>query len=217
MTPLIFDLDGTLIDSAPDICAAVSQMLDSQGLPPLDLATVTGFTGNGLPNLVARVINHVGLSMGDHAALTAQMMQRYTEQPATLTQPFDHVTETLRQLQTAGHPMAICTNKALVPTHAVLDALNLSRFFSVVIGGDTLAVNKPDAAPCLAAMAALNTRTALFIGDSEVDAACAHAASVPFVLFTKGYRKTEIPSAVARFSDYADLPALLKTLPKSAP
>ena len=217
MTPLIFDLDGTLIDSAPDICAAVAQMLDSQGLPPLDLGTVTGFIGNGLPNLVARVIDHLGLSMGDHAALTAQMMRRYTDEPATLTKPYDHVIATLTQLQMAGHPMAICTNKALAPTHAVLNALNLSQFFSVVIGGDSLAVNKPDAAPCLAAMAALNTQTALFIGDSEVDAACADAAGVPFVLFTKGYRKTEIPSALARFSDYADLPALLKTLHQTAP
>ena len=213
MTPaqLVFDLDGTLIDSAPDIHAAVARMLAGEGLPPLDLATVTSFIGNGLPKLVERVILHSGLDMRTHPRLTRATLEQYNAAPAALTRPYPGVVAVLTALQEAGHPMALCTNKPEAPARAVLRDLGLAPFFPVVIGGDSLPVTKPDPAPLHACIAALGGGPTIYIGDSEVDAATAQAARVPFALFTEGYRKTpvaDLPHAV-RFAEFHALPAAL--------
>ncbi len=213
MTPLqlVFDLDGTLVDSAPDIHAAVSRMLADEALPPLDLATVTSFVGNGLPKLVERVITHIGLDMRQHPRLTKSTLDHYSAASSDLTRPYPGVVAVLTALQQAGHPMAVCTNKPEAPARAILRDLGLEPFFSVVIGGDSLPVTKPDPAPLHACIAALGGGPTVYVGDSEVDAATALAAHVPFALFTEGYRKTpvaDLPHAT-QFADFLTLPAVL--------
>ena len=213
MTPvhLVFDLDGTLVDSAPDIHAAIGRMLGDEGHAALDLVTVTSFVGNGLPKLVERVIARVGMDMAEHPRLTKAALAHYNAASSDLTRPYPGVVTILTALLQAGHAMAVCTNKPEAPARAILRDLGLERFFKVVIGGDSLSVTKPDPAPLLACIAALGGGPTVYVGDSEVDAATAVAAHVPFALFTEGYRKTPVADLAhdATFSDFHKLPAVL--------
>ncbi len=208
---LIFDLDGTLVDSAPDIHAAANRMLADEGLEPLDLATVTGFIGNGLPRLVARVMAARGIDPARHGALTQVVLGYYNAAASVLTRPYPGVPQALDALRAAGHVLAVCTNKPEAPARSLLADLGLAPHFAVVIGGDSLPVTKPDPAPALACITALGGGAAAYVGDSEVDAATAAAAGLPFFLFTEGYRKTpvaELPHRAA-FADFATLPDLI--------
>jgi phosphoglycolate phosphatase len=212
--PVIFDLDGTLVDSVADIHAAIARLLAEEGLPPLDRATVQSFVGNGLPKLVERVMGATGLPMARHGDLTTRALQIYNAAPAALTRPYPGVPAALAALRDAGHPMGICTNKPQAPAEKVLQGLGLAPFFAAVVGGDRLPVVKPDPAPLWLCADAVGSRCILFVGDSEVDSATARAAGVPFLLFTEGYRKGPVETLPHRaaFSDFAALPALVAAL-----
>lgn len=208
---LVFDLDGTLVDSAPDIRAAVNRMLAGLAMDPLDLATIIGFVGNGMPKLVERVMAAKGIDPGRHGDLTRVTLDHYAAAPSALTRPYPGIPQALAALEAAGHRLAICTNKPEAPARAILADLGLARHFPVVVGGDSLPVRKPDPAPALACVEALGGGAAAFVGDSEVDAETAAAAGLPFYLFTRGYRKSPIEALPHRaaFSDFADLPGLI--------
>ncbi|MFN7225458.1 MAG: phosphoglycolate phosphatase [Paracoccaceae bacterium] len=211
---IVFDLDGTLIDSAPDIHAAVARMLADEGQAALDLATITSFIGNGLPKLVERVIARVGMETSDHQRLTKVTLDHYNAASSDLTRPYPGVVAALSALQQAGHAMAVCTNKPVAPARAILLDLGLEPFFTSVVGGDSLPVTKPDPAPLHACIAALGGGWTVYVGDSEVDAATAAAAAVPFVLFTEGYRKSPVAEMThqASFSDFQTLFAVLRPM-----
>lgn len=191
MARIIFDLDGTLVDSAGEIHAAVSRMLEEENAPALDLATVTSFVGHGLPKLVEQVIGAAGLDMARHEALTGRALAHFNEIGGGMTRPYPGVREALGALQAAGHKLGICTNKPEEPARHILTRLDLGAF-DVVIGGDTLPMRKPDAAPLLAAAQALGAGPVIYVGDSDVDAETAQAAGLPFLLFTEGYRKRPV-------------------------
>ncbi|WP_041527206.1 phosphoglycolate phosphatase [Paracoccus aminophilus] len=215
--PLVFDLDGTLIDSAPDIRAAVNEVLAENGLPALTLAEVHGFIGGGVEVLWRKIIAAKGLSPEDHARYVAAFLTRY-EAATGLSALYPGVTEALETLATRGHALAICTNKPLEPARAVLRKTGLDGFFRVVIGGDSLPVKKPDPAPVQAALAALGADPlrpdGIYIGDSEYDASAALAAGVPFFLFTEGYRHLPVEEMThhTSFSDFKNLPSLVEKL-----
>lgn len=214
--PVVFDLDGTLIDSAPGIRAAVNLMLEAEGAAPLDLPTLTSFIGHGLPRLVARVMEARAIPATEHARLTALTRAHYDAAPGAATQPYPGVMAALATLAARGHPLGICTNKPEGPARAILRDLGLLPRFAAVVGGDRLAVLKPDPAPLLACLAEIgHPGPPVFVGDSEVDAATAHAAGVPFLLFTEGYRKAPVAdlAPAASFADFARLPALIAALP----
>lgn len=208
---LIFDLDGTLVDSAPDIADAANRMLAEAGVAPLELETIIGFVGAGLPKLVERVIAHVGLDPGRHGALSARMQVLYAQAPAARARLYPGLPEALHALRAQGWRLGLCTNKPEAPARAILAAFGLTDLFEVVVGGDTLVVRKPDPAPLRHGFAALGAPMArLYVGDSETDAETARRAGLPFLLFTEGYRKSPpeaLPHA-ARFDDFARLPAL---------
>ena len=208
---LVFDLDGTLVDSAPDIRAAVNRMLAGEGMDPLDLAAIIGFVGNGMPKLVERVMAARGLDPARHDELTQVTLDHYAAASSALTRPYPGVPQALETLAAAGHRLALCTNKPEAPARAILSDLSLARHFPVVVGGDSLPVRKPDPAPALACVRALGGGAAAFVGDSEVDAETAAAAGLPFYLFTGGYRKAPVEALRHRasFSDFADLPDLI--------
>lgn len=210
VTAIIFDLDGTLVDSAPDIQAAANKMLASEGAAPLDLPTLISFIGNGVPKLVERSMLARDLPMERHAELTERTLAFYNAESALRTLPYPGLTDALTTLQAQGFTLGICTNKPAEPAHDILDQLNLTPYFEVVIGGDTLPVKKPDPAPLHAAFEALG-RSGLYVGDSEVDAETAERAGIPFLLFTEGYRKQPIEALphTARFDHFDALPGLV--------
>jgi phosphoglycolate phosphatase len=212
---VIFDLDGTLIDSAPDIHAAANRVLRAEGLPEQSFAQILGFVGRGVPNLVRQMLNAAGHGQDD--ALLDRVTERFMagyEAAVGLTLPYPGVAEALDSLRAAGHPLGICTNKPEAAARSILAHLDLSGPFAVIVGGDSLPVRKPDPAPLHLAVAQLGRPRAVFVGDSEVDAETAVAAGLPFLLFTEGYRKTSVEDLpqTGRFSDYADLPGLIAAM-----
>lgn len=209
--PVVFDLDGTLIDSAPDIHAAVARMLAAEGLAPLPLDTVRGFIGNGVAALVERVMAAAGLPPTEHPRLLARFQAEYDAAPSALTRVFDGAEEALAALAATGHPLGICTNKPEATSRAILADLGLLAHFGAVVGGDSLPVRKPRPEPLLEAFRRLGAERGLYVGDSEVDGETAAAAEVPLFLFANGYRRSpmsEIPHHAA-FGDFASLPALI--------
>jgi len=187
VSAIVFDLDGTLIDSAPDIRAAINRTLEDAGHTPLDLAEVISFIGRGLPNLVARAMGARGIGMADHARLTETTLAHYNAASNDLTQLYPGVIPVLTQLQADGHRLGICTNKPGGPARKVLEQFGMAHLFEVVVGGDSLSVKKPDPAPLHHAFAALGVQAGLYVGDSEVDAETAQAAGIGFAFFTQGY------------------------------
>lgn len=212
---IVFDLDGTLIDSAPDIHAAANKVFSSKGLAPFPFDVVRGFIGNGVGVLVSRLLQSQGLDGAGplHGELVGNFVKLY-EEAFDLTVLYPDVLETLETLASRGHRLGICTNKPEVPARAALRHFGLDRHMRVVIGGDSLAQRKPDPAPLHAALAALGPGPALFVGDSEVDAETANAAGVALALYTEGYRKTppEAMHAKLIFSDFSTLPGLVAHL-----
>jgi len=206
---IVFDLDGTLVDSAPDIAAAANRMLDEIDHAPLPVPLLRSFIGHGIPRLVGQVIAHLELDPASQGGLTQRMLAQYSRHPADLTRPYPGVPAALERLRDAGHRLGICTNKHHGLSVQVLDALDLSRFFDVVIGGDSLPQKKPDPAPLRTAFAAVDAAPLVYVGDSEVDAQTAQAAVLPFGLYSGGYRTTPIEALPHSFSfdDYRMLAA----------
>lgn len=212
---VVFDLDGTLIDSAPDIVATAGRVLAGFGLPPLSAPTIRGFVGKGLPNLVARLIEASG--QPPEGPLLAPMMARFETEYLTshgLTTIYPGAVQALDALAGAGAALGLCTNKPIAPTLAVLDHLNLRGRFPVILGGDSLPVRKPDPAHFHGVAQALGRPRAVLVGDSEVDADTARAAGVPLLLFTEGYRRSPVEQIAhaAAFDRFDDLPRLVAGL-----
>ena len=135
--PVIFDLDGTLIDSAPDIHACVNAVLRQNGIAPLSLDRVRSFVGGGVDMLWTKIIAALRIDPAHKSDLIASFMARYHHGTA-LTQLFPGVVEALGTLADRGHPLGICTNKPLGPTLAILDHFGMAALFAHVIGGDSL-------------------------------------------------------------------------------
>lgn len=214
MPAIVFDLDGTLIDSAPDIRAALNLVLEGEGAAPLTLAETIRFIGHGIPALVRQAREFRGLPAARQEAMVPAMVRHYDAAPAVLTRPYPGAMAALESLRTAGHVLGLCTNKPLAATRLILAGLGLEPQFAAVVGGDSLPVKKPDPAPLHAAFAALGAPPLLYVGDSEVDAETAQAAGVPFALYTPGYRKGPVEGLPHRisFSRFADLPGLVAAL-----
>jgi phosphoglycolate phosphatase len=212
---LIFDLDGTLVDSAPDLRTALNEMLRERGRPPLSPAEVRRMIGDGATALVARALAASGAAAADRAALP-RFLELYQANATRLTRPYPGVPETLAALRRAGYGTAICTNKPQRATLAVLQGLDLAALFDAVAGGDRFVVRKPDPGHIFGLIGELggqNGRAAL-IGDSEIDAAAAHAAALPLVLMRYGYARgdPEALAADALLDHFSDLPEALGRL-----
>ena len=213
-TAIVFDLDGTLIDSAPDLHAACVKMLSDEGVKTPSLETVISYIGNGVPRLVELAMADTGIAADQHARLVQAYMAHYDADPATLTTIYPNLLPLLDALKSAGHKLAVCTNKPEAPARVILKMLDIEQYFDVVVGGDTLSVKKPNPAPLQHCLKLLGTNTCLYVGDSEVDAETADRAALPMALFTKGYRKVpvaDLPHAFA-FDDFAALGPYIESL-----
>lgn len=187
---LVFDLDGTLIHSAPEIHAVSGEVLADEGLAPLPFDLVQSFVGNGLPVLVGRILSHLGRPAGgpQHQRMVTQFEKIYSQR-FDMTTLYPGAAQMLTDLAPRFR-LAICTNKPSGPTRAVLAHFGLTGLFAAVICGDSLPVRKPDPLPLHEAIRLAGGGPAIFVGDSEVDAETAKAAGIPFALFSGGYRKT---------------------------
>lgn len=192
MKSLIWDLDGTLIHSALDIQAAANKMLADFEMAAIDLPAIESFIGNGIPKLVERCLAVYGQPLNDDAV--EKMRVYYDADCTTLTAPYAGVVDCLKTMQAKGMKMALCTNKPLAPALAILKGLGLSKYFDVVVGGDTYAHHKPHPAPLLGCVEQLGADMAdcIYIGDSETDAQTASNGNMTFALFSGGYRKTPV-------------------------
>jgi phosphoglycolate phosphatase len=210
---VVFDLDGTLIDSAPDMHRAVNLMLADLGCNPLTLADIRSMVGDGASALIARALAARQCVNVDTGKALAEFLRHYEANPTAVTRPFDGVAATLERLQAFGLTLAVCTNKPTRLTTMVLENLGLTRFFKRVVGGDSMPYRKPDPRALLEVLNGFGTpaTAALLVGDSEVDAATAQAAEVPFILMTYGYHRGPIDqiSSIATLDHFAELATLL--------
>lgn len=206
---VVFDLDGTLIDSARAIRDLTARVMERLGLPPTDTAETRRLVGRGVRAFWTDALAARNAADRLEEAL-AFFEPLYAAAPAAASPPFPGAGAALAALRDAGHILAICTNKPDAPTRHVIEGHGWGGHFAAIVAGDTLAERKPDPAPLRHAIAATGARRAVFVGDSEIDAATAEAAGVPLLLYTKGYRKSPVETLehAARFSDFAALPAL---------
>lgn len=213
---LIFDLDGTLVDSLPDLAATLATTLREIGVPALSRDTVRGMIGDGTPALVARALAARGLPATLLDERLARFMALYEAAPVTHSRPYPGVTETLGALRRDGRRLAVCTNKPQKAALAVLRGLALDGFFAAVVGGDVLTVKKPDPAHLRAAIAALGALPgdAVMIGDNEHDFAMAKAARVPVILVRYGYHRVPLDTLAAdvQIDAFSELPSALARL-----
>ena len=209
---LVFDLDGTLVDSAPDIAAAVNALFAELSLPEVEVPSIRRMIGDGAPILLERALMHVGASH-KAADLMARFSVHYGDNAVGLTKVYPQVTETLTALRAAGCRLGICTNKPIGPTRTLLAAFGLDTLIEAVIGGDSLPQRKPEPEPLLTVIEALGGTPdrAVLIGDSAVDLACAIAAGVPAIIIPSGYGMTE-PKGAVMAASFADLPRVLAQL-----
>ena len=209
---VLFDLDGTLVDSAPDLIGALDALLQAHGRPPVGLAAGRTMIGEGAARLVERgFVARGGLDL-PLETLVPQFVALYEDRLVRLTRPFPGAADTLALLADRGFALGLCTNKPDRATHRILDALGLSRFFASVVGGD--GVRKPAAEPVLRCLAGLGVAPAqaLFVGDSPVDHAASRAAGVRVALVSFGY--TPVPAREIGADHVVDtLPDLLALLP----
>jgi phosphoglycolate phosphatase len=211
---VMFDLDGTLVDSAPDLAFAANRMLAALGMPGRDPALLATFIGKGIPRLVERALAG-SLDGAADAALMARALPLYEyfygEESGRRTTVFPGVAEGLAMLVREGLPLACVTNKAERFTRALLADIGLANFFAVVVGGDTLPKKKPDPLPfChVCERFGVAAREALVVGDSRNDVAGARAAGCPVICVPYGYNEGEPVEAL-------DSDAIVATLVEAA-
>lgn len=190
---VVFDLDGTLIDSAPDIQCMASKILESRSLQALSLAETRSFIGEGAAVFVSRMMAARGIEECPerHATLHKEFLQQY-EFAVDKAVYYPAVLDTLAGLKDAGHRLGLCTNKPERPARAVMRHMAMEPLFDVVMAGGMIASRKPEPDMLLVTIQNLGGGPTLYVGDSEIDAETAERAGVPFALYANGYRKRPV-------------------------
>jgi phosphoglycolate phosphatase len=192
---VVFDLDGTLVDTAPDLINALNFVLTREGLPPIPLHAARNMIGAGARKLIERGLEVEGRepSPSELARLTDDFIHHYAEHIADASRPFDGLETALDDLQSQGFGFAVCTNKLEWLSKRLLDRLNLSPRFLAICGADTFGVAKPDPAILrqTVARAGGELSSAIMVGDAGPDVGVARRAGVPVICVSFGY--TDIP------------------------
>lgn len=188
---LVFDLDGTLVDTAPDLFLATNAALAGMGVPPVAENAVRPWISFGARRMVTEALAVAGHAASDDEvdAALGQFLAYYADNIALRSRPFPGLEGALDRLSASGARLAVCTNKREVLSLKLLDALQMTQRFAAIAGRDTFPVSKPHPDHLLGAirMAGGDPRRSIMVGDSEVDIATAKAANVPVIAVTFGY------------------------------
>jgi phosphoglycolate phosphatase len=215
---IVFDLDGTLVETAPDLMGTLNVLLEREGMAPLPLESARSLIGAGAKALLARGFAAAGEPLEEPrlSRLFDDFIAHYLAHIADESRPFDGVVAAMDALEAKGAILAICTNKRTDLSVALIEALGLGHRFAAIVGGDAAPAQKPDARHLLTTIERAGGRKdfAVMIGDSASDAHAARNAGVPLILVSFGY--TDVPAAdlgpdilIDRF---ADLPAACERL-----
>ena len=215
MLTIVFDLDGTLIDTAPDLIDTLNAVFTLEGLPAVPYQTARPLIGGGARTLIERALVAKGRAgaAADVDRLYGKFVAHYAEHIADRSRPFPELEATLDRLSEEGHRLAVCTNKLESLSKRLLHALELAARFAAICGQDTFGVQKPD--PEIFRRTVLSAggepARAIMVGDSATDIRTARAAEVPIVAVDFGY--TDVPIATLRpdrvISSFAQLPAAI--------
>ncbi len=187
---VLFDLDGTLLDSIPDLSEACHRMMVELGRAPHSIDTIRTFVGKGMLNLVRRCLaEHGTASDAEIAAAVEAFRRHYAAVNGLATTLYEGVVPALAALQAQGVAMACVTNKPAAFTAPLLERMGIAGFFGATVSGDTLPEKKPHPAPLIHAceLLGVGVAEALMVGDSANDAEAARAAGMPVLLVTYGY------------------------------
>jgi len=194
---IAFDLDGTLVDTAPDLIGTLNWLLAGEDLAPLGLDEARPFIGRGAKWMIERGFQAAEAPLAPERLqpLFERFIERYNAHIADESRPFPGVVAALERLKADGAKLAVCTNKLTGLSVSLLDALGLSCLFDAVVGADAAPAAKPDPRHLEAAIAAAGgvKERAILVGDAATDAGAARAAGVPLILVSFGY--TETPAA----------------------
>jgi phosphoglycolate phosphatase len=194
---VVFDLDGTLVDTAPDLINALNFILAREGLAPVPLHAARNMIGAGARKLLERGLELEGrtVSLAELDRLTDDFINHYAEHIADASRPFDGLEAALDDLESSGYRFAVCTNKLEWLSKRLLDRLNLSPRFAAICGADTFGVSKPDPAILrqTIARAGGELSSAIMVGDAGPDVGVARRAGIPVICVSFGY--TEVPVA----------------------
>jgi phosphoglycolate phosphatase len=212
---IVFDLDGTLIDTAPDLVATLNVVFEREGLPAVPYATARNLIGGGAKAMIARGIEAEGRAVepAKLEQLFADFIAHYTEHVADLSRPFPGLIDALDTLASRGHCLAVCTNKFERQSLLLLKQLRLADRFAAICGQDTFGIQKPDPEILRRTIAAAGgtPQHAIMIGDSLTDIRTARAAGVPIIAVDFGYSERPVsdygPDRV--ISHFAQLPDLV--------
>jgi phosphoglycolate phosphatase len=215
---VVFDLDGTLVDTAPDLIGAFNFVLDREGLPPVPLESARSMIGAGARRLIERGLEIEGRSAGveDVTRLTSDFIDYYAAHIADASRPFEGLESALDDLEARGYRFAVCTNKLEWLSKLLLDRLGLSARFAAICGADTFGVSKPDPAILrqTVARAGGQLSAAIMVGDAGPDIGVARRAGIPVIGVEFGY--TEVPIADLKpdrlINHMSELPAAVEDL-----
>ncbi|MEO1041992.1 MAG: HAD-IA family hydrolase [Pseudomonadota bacterium] len=209
----IFDLDGTLVDSAPDLSASLNIMLERAGLAPMPPEETRSQVGHGARALMAFAYRRQDRVFPDGAeadGLVDAFVEVYAARIADLSRPFPGVVDSLKRLSAEGAALTVCTNKKEVLARPLLQELDLLKYFSMVIGSDTLEERKPSPFPLRHILRETSSDRGIMIGDTTTDRNAAEAAGLPSLIATFGYgRDGEDLASAAWFDCFEDLPDLI--------
>jgi phosphoglycolate phosphatase len=224
---VLFDLDGTLVDTIPDLADAVNRILDEINVPNREAAELRTWLGNGVEPLLHRAITgelHGQADTSQVAAALAIFEDHYDHCNGQRSEVYHGVVEALTHFQDAGVPLACVTNKPAFHTHKLLERTELAKFFAAVVGGDTLPVRKPDPGPIYHAARQLPGNpqagpSLLFVGDSITDIRAGHNAGCSVIAVSYGYNhgadiRSSDPAADAVIDCFTELISAWERLAK---
>jgi phosphoglycolate phosphatase len=215
---VVFDLDGTLVDTAPDLINALNFVLEREGLPPVPLLSARNMIGAGARKLIERGLESDGraASVADITRLLGDFVAFYADHIADLSRPFEGLESALDDLEGCGYHFAVCTNKLEWLSKLLLDRLGLSARFSAICGADTFGISKPDPGILqqTVARAGGHISSAIMVGDAGPDIGVARRAGIPVIGVAFGY--TEVPIAELKpdrvIRHLNELPAAVESL-----